>query len=90
VLFRRAYVQYPVCNPSRSSFLTGLRPDRMGVLDNKVALRSRFGDPAGPRLSAGGTLHRNPKELSELAHQLREFADALEKPASGSKKKAKE
>ena len=32
----------------------------------------------------------NPKELSELARQLREFADALEKPASGSKKKAKE
>ena len=25
----------------------------------------------------------NPKELSELARQLREFADALEKPASG-------
>ena len=32
----------------------------------------------------------NPKELSELARQLREFADALEKPPSGSKKKAKE
>ncbi len=32
----------------------------------------------------------NPKELSELARQLREFADALEKPASGSKKKSKE
>jgi len=32
----------------------------------------------------------NPKELSELARQLREFADALEKPASGSKKKAKD
>src|SRR5262245_54211183 len=32
----------------------------------------------------------NPKELSELARQLREFADALEKPASGGKKKAKE
>jgi DUF3102 family protein len=32
----------------------------------------------------------NPKELSELARQLREFADSLEKPATGSKKKAKE
>ena len=31
----------------------------------------------------------NQKELSELARQLREFADALEKP-SGSKKKGKE
>src|SRR5947199_254784 len=32
----------------------------------------------------------NPKELSELARQLREFADALEKPASEGKKKAKD
>jgi hypothetical protein len=32
----------------------------------------------------------NQKELSELARQFREFADALEKPASGGKKKAKE
>jgi uncharacterized protein YecE (DUF72 family) len=32
----------------------------------------------------------NPKELSDLARQLREFADALEKPASGGKKKPKE
>jgi uncharacterized protein YecE (DUF72 family) len=32
----------------------------------------------------------NPKELSELARQLREFADALEKPQAGSKKRAKE
>ena len=32
----------------------------------------------------------NPKELPELARQLREFADALEKPQAGSKKKTKE
>jgi len=31
----------------------------------------------------------NPKELSDLAQQLREFADALEKPERGGKKKAK-
>ncbi len=28
-----------------------------------------------------------PKELSELARQLREFADTLEKPAAGNKKR---
>ena len=31
----------------------------------------------------------NPKELADLAQQLREFADALEKPGRGGKKKAK-
>ncbi len=44
VLFKRAYVQYPVCNPSRSSFLTGLRPDQTGVTDNKTLLRDRLPD----------------------------------------------
>ena len=32
----------------------------------------------------------NQKELAELARQLREFADSLEKSPSGSKKKAKD
>jgi iduronate 2-sulfatase len=44
VRFERAYVQYPVCNPSRASFLTGRRPDDLGVTDNRTLLRERQPD----------------------------------------------
>ena len=44
VRFERAYVQYPVCNASRTSFLTGLRPDQTGVTDNATLMRDKLPD----------------------------------------------
>ena len=44
VRFDRAYAQYPVCNPSRISFLSGLRPDTTRIYGNDVALRTNLPD----------------------------------------------
>jgi uncharacterized sulfatase len=42
--FERAYVQYPVCNPSRSSMLTGLRAEQTGIVGNDTPLRQKMPD----------------------------------------------
>ena len=44
VRFERAYVQYPVCNASRTSFLTGLRAEQTGVVNNATNFRTRLPD----------------------------------------------
>jgi uncharacterized sulfatase len=64
--FERAYVQYPVCNPSRTSLMTGLRAEQTGIVGNDVPLRQKLPDiitlpqlckEAGWQAHAFGKLH---------------------------------
>lgn len=77
IKFNQAYCNYAVCNPSRSSFLTGLRPETIGVLNNRVTLNSvRDGRVTMPQLfrnngyytmSIGKIFHGNAERNDPLA-----------------------
>lgn len=43
-VFERAYVQYPVCNPSRVSMFTGWRAEQTGVVGNDKPMRQVLPD----------------------------------------------
>ncbi|MDX1284939.1 MAG: sulfatase-like hydrolase/transferase, partial [Draconibacterium sp.] len=44
VKFNHAYCNYAVCGPSRGSFLTGLRPESINILDNRTPLQDVLGN----------------------------------------------
>ncbi len=60
VRFTRAYCQFPVCGPSRASFMSGLYPEQLGMMGNSYAPGSfRASNPElADHPSVGGFLRR--------------------------------
>ncbi len=96
VRFDHAYVQYSVCNPSRSSFLTGLRPEQTRVWDNRTCFRDNLPDvvtlpqclrAAGYYTAGFGkvfhTAGRNPSEQARWSDAKNSWDDSHEVPSQG-------
>jgi uncharacterized sulfatase len=76
VMYNHAYCNYAVSGPSRSSFLTGLRPETVGVLDNRTPLLSVLGD----RITLPGLFRQNgyyTMGLGKVFHGPKEENDTL-------------
>ncbi len=84
VRFTNAFVPYPVCSPSRASFLTGLYPQQNGhvglatgnyaLYDAKTPNIITYLRPAGYKLGLIGKLHINP--ASAFSFDFRAIPDA--------------
>lgn len=77
LVFERAYCQQAVCNPSRSSFLTGLRPDTVGVDDLRKSFRETA--PGGSTLITLPQHFKNHgyfcQNIGKLFHNMGETQD---------------
>ena len=77
LVFDRAYCQQAVCNPSRSSFLTGLSPDTVGVDDLRLGFRGTA--PNGDSLTTLPEHFRNHgyfcQNIGKIFHNMGETQD---------------
>ena len=77
ITFNRAFCQYPVCGPSRASFLSGLYPQSTGVLNNTFDIRkTRPGTVSMPQFfkengywtaGVGKVFHNTKSDHGEIA-----------------------
>ena len=74
-LFNRAYCQLPICNPSRTSILTGLRPETTKVFSNSTILRERLPNAVTlPQHFKAAGYHT--QSVGKIAHNLAMQDDA--------------
>jgi uncharacterized sulfatase len=87
VRFDRAYCQYPVCNPSRTSFLTGLRPDVTKVLGNQQHFRKTLPDAVTlPQLfKSNGYVTVGLGKVYHRGQTMEELRPEMDDPASWTK-----
>ncbi len=95
VRFDAAYVQYPLCNPSRASLLNGRYPTQTGVLDNRtwfgaahpefVSLPKYFKQQGYASLRTGKIFHGGIDDTDAwtTGGEKRNFAGALNTTAPG-------
>ena len=74
VIFTRAYCQQAVCNPSRASLMTGLRPDTIKVWDLKSHFRHELADGLKdlPQHAAGSHFRRAQPEIVTLPEHFKQ------------------
>lgn len=78
LLFESAYCQAPICNPSRMSFLSGLRPDQTGIHVNDVPIRDflpdvvtlpqHFRNNGYATVSMGKVFHQGATDTASWSH----------------------
>jgi len=87
VLFKKAYCQVPVCNPSRACVSTGLRPETTGVFGNSTDWRKRipqgmltlpeFFRDSGYETVICGKIHHHPRYFADADEQAQKREDRM-------------